>query len=42
MAPEPAKVTVRESARIKGKKLGFKLNDRDVWPDMNEAEMSAV
>ena len=40
MAPEPAKVTVRESARIKGKKLGFKLNDRDVWPDMNEAEMS--
>lgn len=40
MAPEPAKVTVRESARIKGKKLGFKLNDRDVWPDMSEAEMS--
>lgn len=40
MAPEPAKVTVRESARIKGKKLGFKLNGRDVWPDMNEAEMS--
>ena len=40
MAPEPAKVTVRESARIKGKKLGFRLNDRDVWPDMNEAEMS--
>ena len=40
MAPEPAQVTVRESSRIKGKKLGFKLNDRDVWPDMSEAEMS--
>ena len=38
MAPEPAKVTVRESARIKGKKLGFKLNERDVWPDMNDAD----
>lgn len=39
MAPEPPKITVKESPRIKGKKLGFKLNDKDVWPDMSEAQM---
>lgn len=29
-----------ESPRIKGKKLGFKLDDKELWPDMSSAELS--
>lgn len=32
----------KESPRIRGKKLGFKLGNKEYWPDMTKAELSAT
>lgn len=34
--------TATESPRIKGKKLGFKLDSKELWPDMSSAELAPV